>query len=277
MIVYPFITSMPQSNTGVLNVANTVTAQMATGPNAAAATGTVQLLMNSTPLGAPLPLSGNPAEASVANITFPQGNFTITANYSGDNNYNPVSTTVPSSWGVPLGWTANATSATINPGQTATFNVTLSNFNYSGTVPLMCVAGTSPNPQTPVTPPAGVQCNLSVSQANLAGNSQSVPVTVTVTTTTLSQLSPWPFTAPPVCALVLWGFRRKQWRRMALCVAAALAIGGITSCGGSGSTGPPPPPATTAVYTVFAQVTTGSSGVTDTSWYGVTLTVNINQ
>jgi hypothetical protein len=31
------------------------------------------------------------------------------------------------------------------------------------------------------------------------------------------------------------------------------------------------------VYTVFAQVTTGSSGVIDTSWYGVTLTVNINQ
>jgi Pro-kumamolisin, activation domain/Bacterial Ig-like domain (group 3) len=273
-----------QSNSGAINAPITVTAALPTSPDAAAATGTVQFFLNSTALGPPAPLSGNPAQASLPNVTLPQGQYTITTNYSGDSNYNPLSTVQSWTSGVPLGWIATTTATTVNPGQTATFNLTLSNATYIGQTPITCIAGTNPN--QPATPPVGVQCSLSLSSVNLTSTSQTASVVVTITTTTQSLLSPapfrtLPFTLPPVLAFVLWGTRRRRWRTLMGYAGAALVISCVTSCGGGSgtkSTGPSAPPATSALFTVLAETTTAvGSGVTDTGYTGVTLTVNINQ
>jgi large repetitive protein len=276
------------SNPNLINLPYTVSTALETNTQAVAPTGTMQFYLNSTALGSPVPVSGNPARASVANVTFPQGDFTLTANYSGDANYNPTSLVQPSWSGIPLGWIGSATAATINPGQTATFNFTLSNYNYTGQVPIQCVAGTGiillPG-QTPTVPPPGVACAVSPSSVNLSSANQTVPVVVTITSTEQSRASPapyrtLPFTLPPVLALVFWGTCKRRWRTALGCSAAILAISAIASCGGSSSTtptAPAGPAATTAVFTIYTTTTTTlGPGDYDTSYDGVTLTVNIN-
>jgi hypothetical protein len=89
-----------------------------------------------------------------------------------------------------------------------------------------------------------------------------------------------PFTLPPVLALVFWGTCKRRWRTALGCSAAILAISAIASCGGSSSTtptAPAGPAATTAVFTIYTTTTTTlGPGDYDTSYDGVTLTVNIN-
>ena len=275
------ITSAPD---GVaINAPVTITATMVGNP-LGPATGTVQFLLNSNALGQPVALIETPAggdyfQAVIPNVTVPQGNFTLTANYSGDSNYNPLTISAPTSWGVPLGWTATTTSATINPGQTATFNLTLSNSSFIGQSAIVCTPGTWAQSATP---PVGVACSVNPTSVNLTSASQTVPVTVTITTTAQSRLerAPFPtlpFTLSPVVALVLWGTRRKRWRRFMNSFLTVLAIAVMTSCGssGGGKTGPPPPPAATAQFTVWATMnTTGTP--TPNGNNAVTMTVNIN-
>jgi large repetitive protein len=271
-----------QSTSGAINVPVTVSATLPVpSPQAARATGTVQFFLNSVSLGPPVPVEGNPAQASLPNATLPQGYFVLTANYSGDSNYVPLSMANPLTLGVPLGWIAKTTATTINPGQTATYNLTLSNSSYIGQVPITCVAGTDPG--QPATPPAGVQCTLSVSSANLTTISQKVSVVATITTSEQSRLrsAPFgalPFSLPPVLAFMLWGFRRRRWHSLIVCALAAVAISSITACGSGNTTTPPTQPAaTSAVFTVFAETSTTNSGVTNSLDTGVTLTTNINQ
>ena len=286
----PGLSFTPQSSTGAINVPVTVNALLlGFSTQAAPPSGTVQFFLNSTSLGAPVVVTGNTpqagfSQASLPNVTIPQGQFTLSFSYTGDANWNPVTYSQAASWGVPLGWMATATTATIDPAQTATFNLTLSNSSYSGQVPLECVFLT--NPAKPTTPPAGVQCAVSLASANLTTPGQTVPVTVTITSTALSRLSPspfptLPFTLPPVLALVLWRFRRRRWPTLAASMLAALALSCAVSCGGGAGTSistPVGPPATSAQFIVYAEPTVtlpnGSTGIVD---MGVTLTLNINQ
>lgn len=270
------ITSAPS---GAINAPVTITAIMLANP-LGPPTGTVQLDLNSNALGQPLALTPVPGgdgyvQAAISNVTVPQGNFTLTANYSGDSNYNPLTMSAPESWGVPLGWVATNTSATINPGQSATFNLTLSNAGFIGQTEFLCSPGTWS--QT-ATPPAGVSCSANPSLVSLTSPNQTVPVVVTITTTEQSQLERAPFmtlplTLAPVFALVLCGTRQK--RRLAFMNSALviLALAVIASCGGSSGT--TTPPATTAQFTVWATMNT--TGVpTSNGNNAVTLTVNIN-
>ena len=286
---YESLNFTQQSSTGAINVPATVTATLlGFSTQATPPSGTVQFFLNSDSLGAAGRSAGNsPAagysQASLPNVTLPQGNFTLSFNYSGDANWNPVTFSQALSLGVPLGWIATTTSTTINPAQTATYNLTLSNSSYSGQVPIVCVAGT--NALQPATAPTGVQCAVSVASANLTTAGQTVPVTVTITSTALSRLSPspfptLPFTLPPVLALVLWRFRRKRWPTLAAAMLAALVLSCAVSCGGGATTisTPAGPPATTAQFTVFAEPTiTPQGGTAETQYLGVTLTLNINQ
>ena len=80
-------------------------------PGGGTPTGTVQFKDNGTVLGGPIPLSGGAAKLSIAALA--AGSHTITAEYSGDGNYNAsVSAT-----GIPL---------VINPAKTATAVMILS-------------------------------------------------------------------------------------------------------------------------------------------------------
>ncbi len=269
------------SNPNLLNLPYTVQMWLPTSPPAAPATGTVQFYLNTTALGAPVPVSGNPAQASVPNVMLPQGTFTLSASYSGDANYNATSFTENGSAGVPFGWTGSTTSATINPGQTATFNFNLSNWNYNGQVPIGCVYGTSPDPIQPVYGPPGVQCSVSPTSIDLTTSGQTVPVVVTITTTQQSRLEPFkslPFTLLPTLALLLWGVRKRRWRGTIAGVIAALTIAAAASCGGgSGSSAPTGPPATKALFSLYAQTTTViGPGIWETGYNGIELTVNIN-
>lgn len=272
---------VPQSTSGAINVPVTVNATLPVpAVQAAPATGTVQFFLNSVSLGAPVLLQGNPAQASLSNVTLPQGDFVLTANYSGDNDYVPLSMVNPSSWGVPLGWIATTTTATINPGQTATYNLTLSASGFTGQVPLTCIAGTDPGQAT--VPPAGVQCSISQASVNLTSANPKASIVATITTTAQSRLStaPFgslPFTLPPVFALLLWGTRKRRWRSLLGYTLAALLISCMVSCGTGSNTTSTGPAATSAVFTVFAQTSTTNSGVTNTDDTGVTLTTNINQ
>jgi len=268
----------------ILNAPITVSAVLESGADAALPTGTVQFFREKTSLGPPIPLAGNPAVASLANVQFPQGTYEVSAVYSGDSHYQATNYAETLNWGVPLGWTAATTIATVNPGQTATYNLNLSASGFTGTAAITCVAGLDPFQPEPTI--AGTQCSVSPSRANLTSGGKAVPVVVTVTTTTQSRLAPapfpgLPFTLPPVLALVFWGARRKRWRRALGCLLAVVAISAMSSCGGSAATAPAPPPsnpapaATSGYFSVWAAAPI--KGTTETVYDGAKLTLNVNQ
>jgi hypothetical protein len=251
-------------------------------------TASIQFSLNSNAVGQPVPLTPFAGatgvfQATLPNVTLQQGSYTLSASYPGDSNYNPLSVSNTVSWGIPLGWIAPSISATVDPGQTATFNLTLGNASFIGQSSIVCTSGTW---EKPATMPEGVACNVSPSMVNLTSASQTVPVTVTIATTNQSRLEsvPFhtlPFALPPVLAMVLWRWRRKQWPSALACIIAILVLAGISSCGGSGGPpSPPPPPAATAQFTIWATMdTSGNANPGTTPPNGsntVTLTVNIN-
>jgi len=258
----------------------TFTTGVPASPNAAAPTGTMQFFLGTTAISQPILLSGNPAQASIENVVLPQGADTISVNYSGDSNYASATYSSLMYWGVPVGWNATTTVATVNPGQTATYNLTLSASGFSGVAAISCVPSMNLFNPTATVPEA--QCSVSPASANLTSGGAAVPVVVTITTTAQSLLShpPFhtlPFTLPPVVALVFWRARKRRWRTLLACVLAALTISSVTTCGGSGGgggTGYVGPPATSGVFSVWAATPYSS---TETVYDGAKLTLNVNQ
>jgi hypothetical protein len=262
----------------------TLTAVVESGPNGALPTGTVQFFMGSTQLSQPITLTGNPAQAAVSNVVLPQGFDLITAKYSGDSNYVATAFQVNENWGVPIGWTATSTVATVNPGQAATYNLNLSASGFSGTATLSCVPGMDPFQPTQTV--VGATCSVSPATANLTSGGAAIPVVVTITTTLESKLSlpgfqahPFqslPFTLPPVLAFAFWGVRKRRWGRMLGCILAVMAISFMASCGGGGTTTitQTGPPATSGVFSVWASVPTSSTSTVEN---GAKLTLNVNE
>jgi hypothetical protein len=262
-----------------LNEPLTFTAVVESSPNGALPTGTVQFFMGNTQLSQPIALTGNPAQAAVTNVVLPQGMDLITANYSGDSNYAATPYQITENWGVPIGWAATSTVATVNPGQTATYNLNLSASGFSGVATISCVP--SMDLFNPTATVIGAQCSVSPVTANLTSGGAAIPVVVTITTTSVSKLTQptfhsLPFTLPPVLALVFWGVRKRRWNRLLGCILAVMAISLMASCGGGGThtivqTGPP---ATSGVFSVWAGVPISS---TETVYNGAKLTLNVNQ
>jgi hypothetical protein len=270
--------SSPNPN-WTMNEPMTATAVVESGSQSAVPTGTVQFFLGTTALGQPIALSGNPAQASLTNLQFPQGANVVTAVYSGDSNYQTTTYDTTLNWGIPVGWTASSTVATVNPGQTATYNLNLSASGFSGQVMITCVPGLD-NLQPSATI-VGASCSATPATVNLTSGGPSVPIVVTITTTTESQLSPpqmhtLPFALTPALAFGFWFWRKKRWRALLGCVLAASALSMISSCGGTsslGSTGPPPPPATSGYFSVWATTQISSS---TTEYTGAKLTLNVN-
>lgn len=132
-----------------------------------------------------------------------------------------------------------STSATVVPGQAATFNLSLAPANgLTGSVSFIC--GGAPSQAT---------CTVNPSPATLSASNPTT-VTVTVTTTASSRMFPGPqppsSNQPGLWMLVLlallgtlvMGTRRKAWRRGRLMLAvASLALILLPACGGGGGGG----------------------------------------
>lgn len=236
--------------------------------------GTVQFSEGGTPLGSPVTLASANAGAApqaqfVASLT--AGTHTIDASYSGDGTYTSAtgaSVTVVVSAGTPqfsFSGAGGNTSATIQAGQTATYNLSLGSQGFLGTVALGCSGA-----------PAGTTCTVNPASVDLNGSSSSVPITVTVSGTQNARSLPVPFrnTMLFVFGGVFMGMAsslRKKRNRAALALMGLFIIGGLTACGGAGGSTPPPPspkPPTTATLVV-----TGNSG-SQTASINLNLTIN---
>jgi len=216
--------------------------------------GSVQFFDGATSLSSPIALT---PPAWYANVpltpTFiADGVHSLTVQYSGDSNYNSV-TSQPAILLItaPFALTATSSSQAVQGGATATYNLTLTGTNFSGVVALSCASTNAP---------AGVQCTVPASET-LSAITVSVPVAVTITTTATAKASQplffrstLPLSYAGLFAFLLWG-RRKNARHLLLAL-AFLAVTGVSACGGSGSTTPVIPPPTNAAFTVTA--TSGS-------------------
>jgi len=239
-----------------LNEPLTLTAVVESSPNGALPTGTVQFFMGTTQLSQPITLTGNPAQAAVTNVVLPQGVDLISANYSGDGNYAATSYQSNENWGVPIGWTATTTAATVNPGQTATYNLNLSASGFSGTATLSCVP--SMDLFQPTQTVVGAVCSVSPGdgQSNVGRGCHSGGVTITTTSVfeaqsaTVSRLAIYPAAGACVCFL---GVRKRRRGGLLGCILAAMAISFMVSCGGGGTTiTQTGPPATSGIFSVWA-------------------------
>jgi hypothetical protein len=174
-----------------------------------------------------------------------------------------------------------STSATVNAGQTATYNLQIAPTGFSGNVALSCTwTGSQPR---------GTNCTLSRTSVDLDGTN-AAPFTVTVTTTARSMAGPRPSNWPPArmghraVPLVVWllglmmlvtlAAPRRRW------VYASLAVSMLfvllwAACGGGGGGGGAPAPAPqtgTPAGTYTLTITGTAAGVSRTS--SLTLKVN---
>ena len=218
--------------------------------SAVAPTGTIQFLDGATPLGSPVALAAGANAATVATFNV-DGTHTLTAQYSGDSNYNPVTSPATTlTITPPFSLTGTTTSQTIQGGQTATYNLTLTASSFAGVVSLTCTSANAP---------AGAVCSLPASET-LTSSTTSVPLAVTITTTAIAQSQAPPFsggTLPlsyaALIALIFSG-KRKNARRLLLAL-AALAVFAMSACGGGGTQSVVQPPIS-ATFTITA--TSGS-------------------
>ena len=176
-------------------------------------TGTVQFFDGATALGSPVTIvSPTPGAAPEASITasLAAGNHAISVAYAGDSTYKAVTTPAVNvavgpapAFGLSAG-TGGNTSATIQAGQNATFNIALNPQGFTGTIAFACSGA-----------PAGTTCSVSPNSVSVNAASASVPITVTVSGTQNARAVPAGFkgtlfTFAGVFAGVLLGIRRKR-------------------------------------------------------------------
>jgi hypothetical protein len=189
-------------------------------------------------------------------LTLTPGTHQITATYAGDATYTQSSSAqtavvVPAPPTFVFDGAGGNTSATIAAGQTATFNINLSQQGgFSGDVALACSGA-----------PAGTTCTIDPASVTLSASSTPVPVKVTVSNTQNAQMVPMGFRPFFVFAGLLAGLvsiagaGRKRKQLVLMCMAAFLVVG-MAACGGGNlklNNGGRPP--TNAVITI-----TGTSG-----------------
>ena len=221
-----------------------------------APTGTVQWILNGTPVGGGGDVQGtNGSATTYASFqetyypTFQQGGtFSLVQQYSGDPYY-ASSTTSPATINISdFSVSPNPSTITIAaPGQSGTSLVTIAPVaGFTGTVALSCG-----------TPGASMGCSISPSSVTLT-NSSSATATLTITTGGASSASPpavqrkTPFgSGLPLARFwllagltILAAFAAIVARRSPvwLIAAALLMVGAWVACGGGGGGTQPPPP-----------------------------------
>ncbi|MBZ5508447.1 MAG: DUF11 domain-containing protein [Acidobacteriia bacterium] len=232
-------------------------------------TGTVQFFDGATALGSPVaiasPTPGAAPEASIQ-AALAAGNHAISVAYIGDSTYKAVTTSAVNvtvgpapAFGLVAG--TGGTSATIQAGQNATFNIALNPQGFTGTIVFACSGA-----------PAGATCSVSPGSVHVNAASSNVPITVTVSGTQSAGLPHSGygtlFAFAGVFAGVLFGLRRKRKQVVFMLLAIGL-IAGLSACGGGSGPGTPTVrPPTNAVITV-----TGTSG-TQSASINLNLTIN---
>lgn len=221
----------------------TLTATVTPASGTIVPTGTVTFLDNGTQIGTgTLSASGTGASA-IARLTTSSlaiGSHPITATYPGDTNNQSSSTTVTLSQVVEdfSVVATGSTSATIEPGATATFHLTVSPVSPATTFPAAITL-------TAAGLPTGA--TYSFSPATINAGAGSTPVTLTVTTpiTTLArnpspaQGAKWPLMVLSLLLLPFAGKFRRAGRGLArlfsvllLVAAGMMAAAALNGCGG---------------------------------------------
>ncbi|HXB62294.1 MAG TPA: Ig-like domain-containing protein, partial [Acidobacteriaceae bacterium] len=141
LITVAQVAPLPVSNGTGVNTPTTFVATLsdATQNSAGLPTGTVQFFSGSTPIGSPVPIAN--AQASVTTTFNAAGNFNITAQYLGDNNFTGSSSSTLVEVVVAPSYTLSLspTSLTITGGGTATTTLTITPVgDYQGTITLSC-------------------------------------------------------------------------------------------------------------------------------------------
>lgn len=217
-------------------------------------TGTIQFLDGSTPLGPVLTLAMSPATGAptvTTTVRLSPGTYHLGFSYSGDSTYEPYTfPSTPFTVQAPFELSTRNDLVSIKPGQTATYNVSLSsNYGYSGIVTLTC-SGV----------PSWGSCTIAPSSLQLAAYG-TTPLVVTVTTTQSARRGSFPFgTTSLVFAGVLMsaGSSRKRKALLALVLLGA-AIAMQSGCGSSKADTSPPPSPTPASVAVIVTATDGTT------------------
>jgi hypothetical protein len=257
-----------------------------------APTGTVTFYAGTTALGSPVSVTagsdsnGFPeATAALATTTIPAGTNTITAKYSGDVNYAPVtspSVTVTVTGAVSPGkFALTNTAATVtSPGQSGTSTITVTpSGGYTGTVNLTCALTTSPSGANATYNPTCSLAASSVKIASAAGTDTATFATTAPTTGALvyPKTNHW-YTAAGGAALACMLFfgipaRRRGWRSMLSLLVFLVATAGVGCGGGGNNKNPGTPGTTTGTYTFTV---TGTDSVTSSNAGTTVVTVTVN-
>ena len=236
-------------------------------------TGSVTFTENSAPADASQGVNGALALNGEGVSTFTlqnlnQGQYNMTAVYSGDVNYAPQTLSVGTFYEIvpSVQITAPAGTTNITPGQPVQVTLTLMPLvGFSGSVSLECNTSDAPVKLATTTPsttlPQFSECTFAyadtITGTSPVGQSGAVPSTVVVTistdvavnggaTASIGRQSPWALAG--LFGLGLAGLitgRRKLYRSMAaICVLIMLSglFMGLTACTNAGYSTPPPPP-----------------------------------
>lgn len=157
--------------------------------------------------------------------------------------------------------TADPATATVSPGQSATYKMTVSaNATLTGNVAFQC-SGL----------PAEAACTFNPASLSVAaGQSGSVALAITTKAPATAQTSPRtsPFFAGfAIAVLILFAIPRRRRNLFTVLLLFCAVLSPLVGCGGSRHKPPPDPgtPAGTSTVTVTAAVTSGSTTVTHTS------------
>jgi len=216
-------------------------------------TGTVTFKDGSTTIGSAVAVSGT-GVAAMTISTLSAGTHSITANYSGDGNFNassssaqtltvnatPFTVTVPAAVSASIGAATSLYTVTVTPGSAG----------YSGVVTLAC--------SSPVT---YVGCAISPATVTLSGTAAQTSTVNIIVGATVSQARPAHSNAVyavllPFAALLLLPFtRRRATRGLGLCLllcGLAVAALGISGCSGATSATAARPPTGNQTLTITA-------------------------
>jgi len=264
------ITVTPSTTTPESGASVTLTAVVSTSSFGLAPSGTVQFYNgNSQISGTPsyTLTSGSPLAASFASLTATlttsfRTNASITAQYSGDTNYQgpatspAVAITIASTPDFSL--SATPTSFTISaPGASGSTTVSASAINnFSGTVNLTCSLQSTMTYST---------CSLSSTSFSVPGGSSILTVNTTAPSVALRRFNPPGWFIPSAgalfaCILLLLIPRKKRQAKLAfgLLVFALLAAAMVACGGGNGSGGTHNPGTPTGTYTATVTATSGT-------------------
>ncbi len=267
------LTFSPVNPTVAVNQSLPVTVTVATVTNVAAPTGTVTI-SSGTYTSSAVTLTSGTASFTIPANSLAQGNDTLIATYTGDNNYlagtlnEPVIVTAPA---VPA-ITVSGVNVTLPPGaitgNTSKITVTPTG-GFTGSVALTAVLTNSPvGAVDPPTLNFGTTSPVSISDTN------SHTATLTISTTAASNASlatphtpsaQWRHGAVAFACLLLFGIgavRRKGRSAFFMLLLLVVLAGGAISCGGGGSSsgggGGGNPGTTAGTYVITVTATSGT-------------------